>query len=157
MALRDVREDDLLFFFEHQREPLANRMACFPTRERDACIAHWRTNVLGCASVIKQTIVVDNEVVGNIVSWEQDGRRLVGYWIGTAFWGRGIATEALSAFVAAHERTRPLAAFVAVRNVGSIRVLEKCGFRRKGAVIEGHDGVDEFLMQLTSPVPCSTS
>jgi hypothetical protein len=36
MALRDVEEDDLEIFFEHQREPEANRVAAFPARDRDA-------------------------------------------------------------------------------------------------------------------------
>ena len=31
--------------------------------------------------------------------WEQDGRRLIGYWVGMEFWGRGLATRALAEFV----------------------------------------------------------
>jgi hypothetical protein len=38
MALRDVTEDDLPIFFEHQQDPDANRMAAFPAREREALI-----------------------------------------------------------------------------------------------------------------------
>ncbi len=66
-------------------------------------------------------------MAGHIVSWEQDGRRNVGYWLGQRFWGRGIATVALSAFLEI-EQTRPLYAHVARHNVGSLRVLEKCAF-----------------------------
>lgn len=148
MALRDVTEDDLPIFFAHQREPEANRMAAFPARDRDAFMEHWRTNVLGRPSTKKKTIVVDSEVAGNIVSWEQEGKRLVGYWIGNAHWGRGIASAALAEFVADHETTRPVYAHVAVHNVGSIRVLEKCGFRRVGDAVTDADGVDEILMEL---------
>ena len=36
----------------------------------------------------------------NIGSWQDDGRRLVGYWIGRQYWGRGVATQALARFVA---------------------------------------------------------
>jgi RimJ/RimL family protein N-acetyltransferase len=43
-----------------------------------------------------------------------------------ALWGRGIATEALSAFLRL-EQTRPLHAGVATHNAASIRVLQKCG------------------------------
>lgn len=49
-------------------------------------MTHWHTNVLGNASAKKKTIVVDGEVAGHIGRWEQDGKRLVGYWIGKAYW-----------------------------------------------------------------------
>jgi RimJ/RimL family protein N-acetyltransferase len=140
MMLRDVTPDDLPIFFEHQRDPDANRMADFPAREWDAFMTHWRTNVLGNASGRKQTIVVDGQVAGNVVSWDQAGKRLVGYWIGRAYWGQGVATAALTEFLR-HETTRPLYAYVAAHNAGSIRVLEKCGFRRV-------DGGEEDLFRL---------
>jgi RimJ/RimL family protein N-acetyltransferase len=66
-----------------------------------------------------------------VVSWTQDGVREVGYWIGKAYWGKGIATAALAEFLAV-EPTRPLYAHVARHNLGSVRVLEKCGFARVG-------------------------
>jgi RimJ/RimL family protein N-acetyltransferase len=59
----------------------------------------------------------------------------VGYWIGEAFWGRGIATEALGAYLAYADRTfrfDRLFAYVFSRNLASARVLEKCGFLREG-------------------------
>ena len=150
MALRDVTEDDLSILFEHQREPEANRMAAFPARDRDAFMTHWRTNVLGKASARSKAIVVDGEVVGHIGSWEQGGQRLVAYWIGQAYWGRGFATAALAELLAEHEKTRPLHAHVVVHNVGSIRVLEKCGFRRLGEPVAGDDGVAEQLLVLAT-------
>jgi RimJ/RimL family protein N-acetyltransferase len=50
------------------------------------------------------------------------------YWIGRSFWGKGIATSALRAFLTV-DPARPLHARVASDNVASRRVLEKCGFR----------------------------
>ena len=41
-VLREVVGSDLDAFFEHQREPEANRMAAFPARDREAFDAHWR-------------------------------------------------------------------------------------------------------------------
>jgi len=41
VILRDVIESDLPIFFEHQRQPEANRMAAFPARAREAFMAHW--------------------------------------------------------------------------------------------------------------------
>ena len=69
------------------------------------------------------------ELVGDIGSWpDEGGQRKLGYWIGQEYWGRGIATAALTAFLG--ELTeRPLYADVLRTNVGSLRVLQKCGFR----------------------------
>jgi RimJ/RimL family protein N-acetyltransferase len=148
--LREVRESDLADFFEHQREPEANEMALFPARDRDAFDAHWR-RILNDEALITRTIVEDGRVAGNIGCWEQDGRRLLGYWIGKEFWGRGLATRALAEFVT-EVSTRPLYAWVATTNVGSIRVLEKCGFVAKESRSEYDDRfgreVEEMLFEL---------
>ncbi|NUP10067.1 MAG: GNAT family N-acetyltransferase [Polyangiaceae bacterium] len=146
--LRDVSDDDLSIFFEHQREPEANAMAAFPPRDHAAFMTHWRTRVLPDPNNKKKTIVVDGVVVGNVVSWEQDGKRLVGYWLGSAHWGKGVASAALAEFLAAYETTRPVYAFVVETNTPSIRVLEKCGFRRVGDAATGIDHVAERLMRL---------
>ena len=127
-ALRDVVESDLPTFFEHQQDPEATAMADFPARDREAFDAHW-ARILADDTLTKKTIVVEGQVAGNAVSWRQDGRRLVGYWLGKEFWGKGIATRALAELVD-ELGTRPLHAYVATTNIGSIRVLEKCGFVR---------------------------
>ena len=142
-VLREVVDSDLDAFFEHQREPEANRMAAFPARDREAFDAHWR-RLLADDSLTKKTIVHEGEVAGNIGCWEQEGRRLVGYWIGREFWGKGLATRALQELTG-EVTQRPLHAWVATRNVGSIRVLEKCGFVRVGSQ---KNDVEELLFEL---------
>jgi RimJ/RimL family protein N-acetyltransferase len=92
-------------------------------------MAHWENNILAQDGAIAQTIVADGQVAGNVLSWPADGTRLIGYWIGREFWGRGIATRALAALLE-QLTERPLRALVAPHNAGSIRVLEKCGFVR---------------------------
>jgi RimJ/RimL family protein N-acetyltransferase len=79
---------------------------------------------------------------GNIVSWPAEEKRLVGYWIGKTFWGKGVASDALEQFTRV-DRRRPLHAIIAEHNVASRRVLEKAGFRVVGAAIadDGPDGV----------------
>ncbi len=126
VTLRDVEEADLAIFFAHQQEAEANRMAAFPARGREAFAAHW-ARILADEGVETQAIVADGQVVGNVVSFEHDGRREVGYWIGMEHRGKGIATCALAQFLA-RETTRPLYAGVATHNAASVRVLEKCGF-----------------------------
>ena len=78
--------------------------------------------------MINRAVVVDGEVAGTIGSWGDLGEREVTYWIGRAYWGKGIATYALNAFLTV-DPSRPLHARVASDNVASRRVLEKCGFR----------------------------
>lgn len=128
VTLREVEPEDLPIFFEHQLDVEGARMAGFASRDRAAFDVHWATSILGNPDAITRTIVVDGRVAGNIGSWRQEGVRLVGYWIGKESWGRGVATRALAAFLEVVTE-RPLYAQVVRHNVGSIRVLEKCGFR----------------------------
>ena len=130
VQLRDVIADDLPLFFEHQRDPIAVAMVAFRSRDRAAFDEHWAT-LLADETKLKKTVVADGQVAGNIGSWLSEGKQEVGYWIDRAFWGRGIATEALSAFLRL-EQTRPLYAGVAKHNAASIRVLQKCGFTLLG-------------------------
>lgn len=151
IELRDVRETDLPIFFEQQLDPEATQMASFPSRGEIAFMAHWKTRVLGDNSVLVKTILFNGEVAGNIVCFEQLGDREVGYWLGKDYWGKGIATAALSQFLKQIE-TRPLYAHVAKHNIGSRRVLEKCGFIVSGeerffSQILGKD-IEEYILVL---------
>jgi RimJ/RimL family protein N-acetyltransferase len=151
VRLRDVTTADLPIFFAHQLDPEATRMAAFAARDRDAFMAHW-TRILGNETVMKKTVLVDGHVAGNVVSFEGSGQRLVGYWIGREYWGKGVATRALSEFLA-HIETRPLYAHVAKHNAASVRVLQKCGFTICGQNVDSSDaagdGVEEFILQLS--------
>jgi RimJ/RimL family protein N-acetyltransferase len=145
VQLRDVIEADLPVFYQHQLDPEANRMAAFTARDRDAFMAHW-ARILVDGSVMAKTVLFDGQVAGNVVSFDMEGQRLVGYWIGKGHWGKGVATRALSAFLE-QETARPLHARVAASNLASIRVLEKCGFAVAGRVKAG--GVEELSLELT--------
>jgi RimJ/RimL family protein N-acetyltransferase len=147
VRLRDVEPNDLPVFYEQQLDPDATRMAAFPARDRATFVAHWERNILGNPDAIAQTILVDDEVAGNIGSWSQESIRLVGYWIGKEYWGRGVATRALTAFLH-HVTERPLHAHVVEHNVGSIRVLEKCGFTVERKIEAAGDGVVELELVL---------
>jgi len=143
--LREVVEADLPVFYEHQRDREAAAMAAFPSRERDVFMAHW-AKTLANDSALTWAVVSDGAVAGNIGCWEDDGRRLVGYWIGREFWGRGLATQALAELLDVVD-ARPLHAYVVKSNVASIRVLEKCGFVKVGEHA-GDDGIEELLLEL---------
>jgi RimJ/RimL family protein N-acetyltransferase len=134
ISLREVQESDLPIFFEHQRDSLANQMAAFPARDREIFMAHW-AKIMKDESVILRTILFEGQVAGNVLSFEMDGEREVGYWLGREFWGKGIATIALSLFLE-QVKIRPLFAYVAKHNIASRRVLEKCGFVVSGEAKE---------------------
>jgi RimJ/RimL family protein N-acetyltransferase len=112
-------------------------------------MAHW-AKILSNRSVVTRTVLSDEEVAGNIGCWEEDGRMLVGYWIGREFSGRGLATQALAELLGIVD-ARPLHAYVAKGNIASIRVLEKCGFVEVGERT-GDDGIEELLLKLP-PIP----
>ena len=150
ILLRNVTETDLPIFFAQQLDPEATAMAAFPSRDREAFMAHW-AKIMSDDSNILKTILFNGQVAGNIVSWEGSGEREVGYWVGKEYWGKGIATQALSEFLG-YVKTRPLYAHVAKHNVASRRVLEKCGFRIFGmeSVLDmlGDNRVEEFILKL---------
>ena len=127
VVLRAVRDEDLPVFYVHQSDPEANRMASFPARERAAFDAHWE-KIRADATIVIRTIEFQGAVAGNLVSFEKDGAREVGYWLGREFWGRGVASRALAQFLEL-VTVRPLHAVLAPHNIASRRVLEKCGFR----------------------------
>jgi RimJ/RimL family protein N-acetyltransferase len=147
---RDVTESDLPIFYEQQLDPEATAMAAFPSRDRESFMSHW-AKIMADNSVILKTILFEDQVAGNIVCWEQDGKREVGYWIGKEFWGKGIATIALREFLN-QVKTRPLVAHVAKYNIGWRRVLEKCGFKMFGMELlletQDENKVEEHILKL---------
>ncbi len=130
IVLRDVTESDLPIFFEQQLDLNANYMAAFTRKnpaDRDTFMVHWR-KILADESIIVKTIVFDEHVAGHVLSHKCFGEPEISYWIGKEYWGKGIATKALSEFLK-DINSHLLYARVAKDNIASIRVLEKCGFR----------------------------
>ena len=152
VQLRDAIDTDLPIFYEQQIDPEAIQMAAFPARPRVKFMAHW-TRIMTDDSILIKTILFDGNVAGNIVCFDQLGEREVGYWLGKEYWGKGIASQALTQFLDS-VKTRPLYAHVAKHNIASKRVLEKCGFKVAAedkffSKIFGED-IEEFILVLES-------
>jgi RimJ/RimL family protein N-acetyltransferase len=152
-VLREMRDEDLPALFEQWADPAAAHMAAFTApghMELEAFERRW-ARLRADESVTNRVVVVDGEVAGTIGSWGSAEDREVTYWIGRAFWGRGVATRALEAFLAV-DATRPMHARVAADNLASRRVGEKCGFRVVGAdrgFAEARGAeLDEVVLQL---------
>lgn len=101
-------------------------------------------------------IIVDGEAAGSVsLMLGQDIERMtaeVGYWLGRAFWGRGIAAEAVRAATWYGFDQLGMHRIFAVpfgRNSASIRVLEKVGYVREGVMrrsaIKDGELIDQIL------------
>ena len=145
VRIRPVEDADLPIFLAHQDDPVAAAMAAFPTRAPDVFYEHWAT-IRSDPTNYTRTIVADDEVVGDIVSWLDAGGREVGYWIGREHWGKGFAAAALRLLLEEIE-DRPITAHIVPDNIGSQRVVEKCGFVRVGEEA-ADDGVHELIFRL---------
>ena len=128
VRIREVEDADLPVFFANQSDKDASWLAAVPSRDQDAFDVQWAT-IRADPTVMTRTVLYDGNVAGSVLSFERGGLREVGYWIGRAYWGKGIATRALAALLE-EDTKRPLHARVAGDNLGSVRVLEKSGFER---------------------------
>jgi len=155
IQLRDVTESDLPIFFVLQQDQQAIHMAAFTAKDpsdKSAFDAHWK-RILTDQLVITKTIVVNGEVVGHVAKYEMDGNAEVTYWIDRMQWGKGIATQALAQLLTMVTQ-RPIYARAVKDNLGSIRVLKKCGFTIVGENKDFADGrgaiVEEYILKLDS-------
>ncbi|GGB53870.1 GNAT family N-acetyltransferase [Shewanella inventionis] len=133
--LKDVCEHDLERLFAFQYDPIANKMADVPSREREAFYQHWQQNIFANKHSLAKGIWQNNLLVGHLVSWvnadlttpNEPEIRLIGYWIGREYWGKGIATQALALFLK-QSITGPVFAYIDGQNQGSLRVAQANGF-----------------------------
>jgi RimJ/RimL family protein N-acetyltransferase len=101
-------------------------------------------------------IAVNDQAVGGIgITLHNDVERVsaeIGYWLGEAFWGRGIMTEAVKAItefaIDSYQLTR-VYALPFEWNEASVRVLEKAGYLREARLrrcaIKDGQIVDQFM------------
>ncbi|WSQ08191.1 GNAT family N-acetyltransferase [Streptomyces sp. NBC_01231] len=152
IALREVHDSDLPVFFRQMNDPEAVRMAAFTPKDpadRDAFDALWKR--IRASDAVARTVLADGDVVGSAAVYGEPGEREVTYWVDRAYWGRGVATSALRALVT-EVPERPLYARAAADNEGSLRVLEKCGFRAtaraRGFANARREEIDEVVLTL---------
>lgn len=140
--IRDWRADDAGSLAQHANDPriahnLRDRFPHPYTRADADAFVEMAARMEPCTSF---AIAVEGEAVGGIgYTLHDDVERVsveVGYWLGTAFWGRGIMTAALTAVTAYvfehHADVERIYAVPFAWSAGSIRVLEKAGYRLEG-------------------------
>lgn len=130
VALRPLDDGDLDPLFDQMRDTESVWMAAFTSRnpdDRSAFDAHM-ARVRASPDVLLRAVTYDGRLVGTIASFVIEGETEVTYWIDRLAWGRGIASRALTLLLDLVPR-RPLYARAASDNIGSLRVLQKSGFK----------------------------
>jgi ribosomal-protein-alanine N-acetyltransferase len=133
IVLRKTEISDLDFFFTFQLDDEASHLAAFTSKDSTDKTAYLQkyTKFLDDPTINMQTIIVENVIAGSIAKFEIEGQAGITYWIDKKFWGKGVATKALKELLK-NENARPIFGHVAFDNLGSQRVLEKCGFVKIG-------------------------
>lgn len=147
-----TREDlESLFVFQSNAEGIW--MAAFTAQnptDKDFYMNKW-SQIIANPDISMQTIRLNNQIVGSVIHFDMMGKTHVSYWIDRPYWGKGIATQGLQLFIAGVAK-RPLYGHTAYDNVGSQRVLEKCGFtliaKEKGFANARNMEIEEFVYQL---------
>jgi [ribosomal protein S5]-alanine N-acetyltransferase len=147
-----IEDLDTLFLFQLDKE--GGYLAAFMPEDPSDKTAYINkyTKLLADPTVNNQTIILNDTIVGSIAKFVMNGDAELTYWIDRQFWGQGIATQALTLFLAI-ETNRPIFGRVAFDNFGSQKVLEKCHFVKvgadKGFANARQTEIEEFIYQLT--------
>ena len=161
-TIRDWRVGDEPSLVRHanNHKIWLNVRDAFPHPYTTADAEDWIRKASSDDPMISFAIEVDGQAVGGIGLVPQTDifRRSaeIGYWLGEAYWGRGIVSEAVSAFTEwafANFDLCRIYAGVFEWNPSSARVLEKAGFefegRMKKAVIKEDRTGDELIYATT--------
>ncbi len=153
IKLRPTEISDLDFLFQFQLDKEGGYLAAFMPKDPTDKFAYLEkyTKLLDDPTVNNQTIFFDNIIVGSIAKFVIEGDTEITYWIDRKFWGKGIATKGLKEFLLI-ETNRPIFGRVAFDNLGSQKVLEKCGFKKvgtdKGFANARQAEIEEYIYKL---------
>ena len=154
IILRKTELADLEFFFIFQLDEEANYLAAFTAKDRTDKTAYLQkyTKIVNDPTKNMQTIIVGDIIAGSVSKFELEGKAEITYWIDKKFWGKGVATKALKELLQ-NEPARPIFGRVAFDNLGSQKVLEKCGFKKigtdKGFANARQTEIEEYIYKLS--------
>jgi len=162
--VRSWHPDDVESLVRHanDRRVWRNLRDVFPHPYTRADAEDWLRRAAGAVPETSFAIAVGGEAVGGIgfKLFKDIHRRSaeIGYWLGAAHWGQGIATEAVVALtehVFAHFPVCRLFAEVFEWNPASMRVLEKAGYTYEGGlrqhVTKDGQTIDEVVYAIVRP------
>ena len=154
VSLRPLEDRDLDAIYRQVTDPESIWMAAFTPEDqtdRDAFLDRM-SRVRANPTASNRVIEVDGVIAGTIASFRIEDQLELTYWVDRTLWGKGIASAALQLLLA-ETAERPVYARAASDNVGSLRVLEKAGFRRIGVdrcFARGRgEEIEETILQIT--------
>ena len=136
LILRPWKESDAESLYKYAKDPAIGSLAGWPPH----ISVQDSLNVIRTVFAAPETYAVvlkdTEEPVGSIGVMFENGLQQaneceIGYWIGKPFWGKGLMTEAVCRLLQRCFEDLAMTAVWAVYydgNVGSRRVMEKCGF-----------------------------
>jgi ribosomal-protein-alanine N-acetyltransferase len=164
-TIRPYRKGDLKSMVKHinDTEIARNTLTIpYPYTMKDAERWYGRYRNIIRRKVIRHrayAIEINGEVVGGIGLsrlYPQGHKAEIGYWLGRAYRGKGIMTEAvkeITKFGFNKLGLRRLCACTFPHNKASMRVLEKAGYKFEGIlhknVRKGNRLIDEYLFAIT--------
>jgi RimJ/RimL family protein N-acetyltransferase/predicted Rossmann-fold nucleotide-binding protein len=125
----------------------------FPSPYTAAAARRWLAHALSTPDETVFAIESGGEAVGGIGFYLQKGPQRcsaeIGYWLGEAYWGRGLATDAVRSVTDYAFENYPglqrLYAQVFEWNLASMRVLEKSGYTREALMHRSAIKNGEFI------------
>lgn len=147
IALRGFREDDFDALFALHSDPRVMRYWSFPAWTEEAQATDYFARALAARDPDDMlcwvvTGTASDQLIGTTTLFRIDrpqGRAEIGYALGSAHWGKGLAQDAV-ALVLDHAfdtlGLRRVEADADPRNTGSMRLLQALGFRQEGLLRE---------------------
>jgi len=135
LLLRHARMDDAAEMYKILSNDDAMRYWSSPPHRELAQTQAWIADMVAATAKGSEDFIieVDGRVAGKVGAYRLPE---FGYILHPDFWGRGLATEAVSAFLCHVYETRPdivvLSTDIDPRNTASVRLVEKLGFRETG-------------------------
>ena len=154
LLLRRAKMDDADDMHVIMSNPLAMRYWSTPPHADLDETARWIASMVEVDPESSDDFIVslDGKLIGKLGAWKLPE---VGFLIDPAHWGKGLAKEAMMAFI---DRRRgfgstELKADVDPRNLASLKLLERCGFeethRESGTWQVGDELCDSVYLKLT--------
>ncbi len=143
LALRTFQQSDLdnLVNLANNKEVSRYLTDSFPYPYTQEDAIWWLKEGYSQNNMVNFAITLENEIIGGIGITPNRGWRShlaeIGYWIGEPYWNKGYTTWALSemtSYAFTGLKIKKLYAPVFEANIGSMRVLEKCGYYREGVL-----------------------
>jgi ribosomal-protein-alanine N-acetyltransferase len=157
LRLRRACADDLEPVHAILSNPLATRYWSTPPHTDREQTREWLEGMIAAAPEVSDDFIVecDGRVVGKAGCWRLPE---IGYILHPDYWGRGLATEALTAVIAHLFAGRDVGAITAdvdPRNEASLKLLARLGFvethRAQRTWLVGDEWCDSVYLALPRP------